>query len=171
MSALYKDIIERGLRHRSLYTRFLKSLKTRKRLALDSLFQEAHEAAFAVIDCLECGRCCKHLGPRVKDRDLKALAKQERLKPASFAEKYLRIDEDGDMVFKTMPCPFFASDGYCTVYESRPGACRDYPHLDNGRQWNQIRLHVENLEYCPAVILAVENLNMNIGTNQRGHRG
>ena len=68
------------------------------------------------------------------------------------------VDEDGDMVFASMPCRYFGPDGYCHIYEDRPAACRDYPHLDRGRQKARTALHTQNLEHCPAVILAVEHL-------------
>ncbi len=28
------------------------------------------------------------------------------------------------------PCPFLGDDNYCSVYEARPKACREYPHTD-----------------------------------------
>lgn len=148
----------RGRKNNQKYSAFLKGLKKQRKLPLDTLFMDAHLAAFEEIDCLECGRCCTSLGPRLKNRDVERLSRRERIKPALFIEKYLRTDEDGDQVFQSMPCPFFGNDGYCVVYEDRPQACRDYPHMDNGRQQNLIKLHIENLNHCPAVILAVEKL-------------
>lgn len=154
----YAEIMARGFRNKDRYVSYLKQLKKQRKLPLDTLFMDAHLAAFEEIDCLDCGRCCSELGPRLKNRDIERLSRRERIKPASFMDKYLRTDEDGDQVFQSMPCPFFGNDGYCLVYEDRPEACRDYPHLDKGRQQNFIRLHIENLNHCPAVILAVEKL-------------
>ncbi len=154
----YTEILERGLRNKIKYAGFLKNLKKKRKLALDSLFRDAQLSAFESIDCLQCGRCCTELGPRIANKDVLRLAKREGLKPAKFIKNYLRTDEDNDLVFGTMPCPFYGSDGYCVVYEDRPDACREYPHMDQNRQRNRIGLHIENIIHCPAVVLAVEEL-------------
>ena len=156
MTEFISDIVLRGSRNKSRYTKFLKNLKKSGKIPLDTLFRNAHEEAFALIDCLECGRCCFSLGPRILNKDITRLARRTRSKPAQFIKNYLRTDEDGDFVFKTMPCPFLGSDNYCLIYEDRPEACRDYPHMNGGRQSGRINLHIENLAHCPAVILAVE---------------
>lgn len=43
---------------------------------------------------------------------------------------YLRVDEDNDKVFKSMPCPFLGEDNLCSIYDIRPKACREFPHTD-----------------------------------------
>ncbi len=158
MSDFITEIMDRGIRNKGKYISFLKKLKNQRKLPLERMFKEAHNEAFSQIDCIECGRCCLGLGPRLTNKDVTRLARRERLNPADFINKYLRTDEDNDLVFKKMPCPFLGSDNYCFVYEDRPKACRDYPHMDHGRQTGRISLHIENLSYCPAVILAVEEL-------------
>ncbi len=161
MSNLINEIMDRGIRNKGKYISFLKKLKQLRKIPLERLFNEAHDEAFSQIDCLECGRCCRELGPRLNNKDVTRLARRERLKPADFIKTLLKTDDDNDLVFKKMPCPFLGSDNYCFVYEDRPDACRDYPHMDHGRQTGRISLHIENLSYCPAVILAVEELMKN----------
>ena len=156
MTEFISDILLRGNRNKSKYAGFLRNLKKNRKIALDTLFRNAHEEAFAHINCLDCGRCCFSLGPRILNKDISRLARRNRIKAAHFINDYLRVDEDGDFVFKTMPCPFLGSDNYCLIYEDRPEACRDYPHMDGGRQSSRINLHIENLAHCPAVILAIE---------------
>jgi len=158
MEKYIDEIMHRAERNRQRYADFLKSLKKKRKIPLEALFKEAHAAAFSVIDCLDCGRCCRKLGPGIKNKDISRLAGRERTKPAEFIRKYLITDEDDDLVFKKMPCPFLGNDNYCFVYEDRPEACRDYPHMDRGRQSGRIALHINNLAYCPAVVLAVEYL-------------
>lgn len=150
--------MNRGKQHRSRYTAFLKDLKKNRRLPLETIFADAHHHAFEDIDCLQCGRCCSGLGPRLREKDVARLAKREKMKLSGYADTRLCRDEDGDWVFSSMPCPYFGSDGYCNVYEDRPEACRDYPHMDSGRQKSRIAMHIENIDHCPAVILAVEYL-------------
>ena len=45
-------------------------------------------------------------------------------------EQYLRLDEDGDYVVKTTPCPFLGSDNYCSIYDVRPSDCERFPYTD-----------------------------------------
>ena len=154
----YGRIMERGRKNLVPYTAFLNTIRKNRRLPLDRMFHDAGEEAFTRIDCMKCGRCCSGLGPRLGERDISRLAGRERIKPATFIDQYLKTDEEGDLVFTSMPCPFFGGDGYCLVYEDRPDACRDYPHMSRGRQKTRIPLHIENLRHCPALILAVEFL-------------
>ena len=158
MNSRYDKIMERGRRKQTVYASFLKSLRKKRIPGLDERFIEASDFAFNHINCLLCGHCCTHLGPKLNDKDINRLSKNQRMKPVHFMESYLRRDEDGDMVFQSMPCVFLGPDNLCRVYTERPSACRDYPHMDNGRQKNRIPMHIENLIYCPAVILATEYL-------------
>jgi Fe-S-cluster containining protein len=80
------------------------------------------------------------------------------MKDAAFVEQYVRVDEDRDQVFKSMPCPFLGADNYCSVYEHRPKACREYPHTDRVKQHQLLNLHFKNAEICPAVEHVLENI-------------
>ncbi|MCD8261039.1 MAG: YkgJ family cysteine cluster protein [Bacteroides sp.] len=73
-------------------------------------------------------------------------------------ETYLRIDEDNDYVFKSMPCPFLGTDNYCCIYEDRPKACREYPHTDRKKFYQLYSLSIKNSTTCPAVLEILERL-------------
>ncbi|MDY0142115.1 MAG: YkgJ family cysteine cluster protein [Bacteroidales bacterium] len=118
---------------------------------LDATFLELHEKAFEHIDCLECANCCRSLGPRLTDVDITRLAAYLKLKNTDFISQYLKIDEDKDYVFKTMPCPFLMDDNYCMVYKSRPKACREYPHTNQKNIKSILSVCVKNIETCPVV--------------------
>jgi Fe-S-cluster containining protein len=140
--------------------KFLKKLKSKKPRRLDDVFAGLHHQVFEQVDCLKCANCCRNLGPRISHKDLERLAKFLRMKPLDFIAQYLRIDEDNDYVFQSMPCPFLADDNYCMVYESRPKACREYPHTDSKKMVTLLNLALKNTETCPAVFLVVEELKM-----------
>jgi len=125
---------------------------------MDLIVHALHEKYSSTIDCLQCARCCKSLGPRIEDKDVDRMAKKLRMKSADFMAKYICIDEDGDKVFNTMPCPFLASDNYCTIYESRPKACREYPHTDRKRFYQIYHLSIKNAPTCPIVYEVLEEL-------------
>ena len=122
----------------------------KKKLAkMDEVVHQLHEDFSDKIDCLSCANCCRSLGPAIYDKDIERIAKALRQRPSDIIESYLKVDEDGDYVFKTMPCPFLMADNYCSIYESRPKACREYPHTDRRRFEQIYRLTVTNSSTCP----------------------
>lgn len=139
------------------WKKFLSQNK-KKLEGMDLVVHALHEKYSEVIDCLKCARCCKELGPRIEEKDVERIAKALRMKSMDVINQYFRTDEDGDRVFKTMPCPFLPSDNYCSIYDSRPKACREYPHTDRKRFYQIYNLSVKNAETCPIVYEVLENL-------------
>jgi uncharacterized protein len=142
----------------SINKAFFKNIKPGKARLLDNITHQAHHQVFEKINCLDCGNCCKSLGPRLNERDIRQMAKATHLKPSAFEEKYLQIDEDGDYIFKNLPCPFLMNDNYCSVYENRPKACREYPHTHQPEILKKSKLHIINSTTCPAVFEILENI-------------
>jgi len=137
-----------------------KQLKRKKPRDLDTQTLTLHEEVFEKIDCLACANCCRSLGPRITDNDIQKLAKALKLKPGKLTELYLKLDEDGDYVFQNMPCPFLMDDNYCMVYDSRPKACREYPHTNRKRFDQAFSVTLKNVYTCPAAYLIVEKLKL-----------
>ncbi|MCD8263738.1 MAG: YkgJ family cysteine cluster protein [Tannerellaceae bacterium] len=137
---------------------FFKSIKKNRLRMLDDTIHALHEEVSDEIDCLHCANCCRSLGPRITDRDIEKMSGALRLKPQEVVNRYLRIDEDNDYVFKEMPCPFLGSDNYCSIYEDRPKACREYPHTDRKKFFQIHALTIKNAETCPAVYEILERL-------------
>ncbi len=136
--------------------------KNKKRLdKMDTIVHELHNRFSSEIDCLQCANCCRSLGPAIYDKDIDRMAKALRVKPSDVVANYLKIDEDGDYVFQSMPCPFLMPDNYCSIYESRPKACREYPHTDR-KKFSQIyKLTVENTQTCPIAYEVLRELVKN----------
>lgn len=137
---------------------FLKKLKKKKPKELDDFVHGLHIDAFSEFSCLDCANCCKTIGPRLIDKDVERLARHLKMKPSEFMEMYIRVDEDGDMIFREHPCPFLMPDNYCMVYESRPRACREYPHTDRKRFYQILNLSHKNCETCPVVFEIFEEM-------------
>ena len=137
---------------------FFKKLKKNQLRELDDTIHYLHEEVFEEIDCLSCANCCRSLGPRITDRDIEKIGSTLRMKPKDVDTNYLRIDEDGDYVFKTMPCPFLGDDNYCSIYSNRPKACREYPHTDRKKFIQIANLTIKNAETCPAVFEVLNRL-------------
>lgn len=137
---------------------FLNKLKSKRFRNLDDVFQTAHEEVFEKIDCLTCANCCKTTSPIFYQKDIDRVAKRLRMKPFEFIEKYLKIDSDEDYVLKQAPCPFLGDDNYCSVYEDRPTACREYPHTDRKNIYQILDLTYKNTLVCPAVLKIVDEV-------------
>ncbi len=131
--------------------KFYSRLKKRPPAGIDEEVKSLDTEAFSRIDCLKCANCCKTISPVFKERDITRLSDHFKLRPADFVAKYLFLDEEGDYVLKSEPCPFLMHDNYCSVYEHRPFACRSYPHtatLPLKKSWELI---IKNSAVCPAV--------------------
>lgn len=139
------------------WKRFL--AKNKKKLeSMDLKVHALHDDVSERTDCLLCANCCRSLGPRITDKDVERMAKTLRMKAAEVTSKYLRIDEDNDLVFQSMPCPFLGNDNYCSIYESRPKACREYPHTDRKRFYQIYNLSIKNAYTCPIVYEVLEKI-------------
>jgi Fe-S-cluster containining protein len=137
---------------------FFKKLKRSKPKNLDALFHKTHDEVFAKTNCLSCANCCKTTSPIFYQKDIERAAKALNMKPGVFLQTYLYMDEEGDFVLKTAPCSFLDENNYCSIYESRPAACREYPHTNRKKMAQILDLTYRNTMVCPAVLEIVEKL-------------
>ncbi|MET3644842.1 YkgJ family cysteine cluster protein [Streptococcus gallinaceus] len=140
------------------HRKFLASLKKKAPKNLDKIVQQVHTEVFNEIDCIKCANCCKTLGPLFTEADIQRISKHFRMKLSPFEEMYLKVDEDGDKIFKSMPCPFLGEDNLCSIYDVRPKACREFPHTDRKKIYQINHLTIKNTLTCPAAYLFVEKL-------------
>ncbi|HEX2630088.1 MAG TPA: YkgJ family cysteine cluster protein [Chitinophagaceae bacterium] len=138
-----------------LYKQFLQRADKNKVL---KQLPDLHEEAFEKIDCLQCANCCRNYSPRFKTPDVKRIAKHLRMKESVFIETYLKVDDDGDFVVKTSPCPFLGSDNFCTIYEERPSDCRRFPYTDEDVIIKRQALTLKNSSFCPITYYVLEKL-------------
>lgn len=151
----YRDLAHQK---QKVHKKFLAGLAKKPPKNLDRLAQRAHDDMFSRIDCTLCANCCKTLGPLWTEADIERVAKHLRMKVSDFETRYLRVDEDGDKVFQTMPCPFLGADNLCSIYEVRPKACREFPHTDRKKIYQINYLTIKNTLTCPAAYEFVEEL-------------
>ena len=141
---------------------FFNKLKKRPPKQLDYLMQDLHDNEFQRTDCLKCANCCKTTGPLFTDKDIERIAKHFKMKIHQFTEQFLRIDEDNDYVLQSVPCTFLGADNYCSIYDVRPKACREFPHT-NRKKFQQItNLTMKNIAICPAAYNIVEAMKKRI---------
>jgi Fe-S-cluster containining protein len=142
---------------------FIKWLQKNAPSNIDNLIHELHDEVFEAVDCLECANCCKTVGPAITDVDIERLSKHLKIKPSKLIELHIEMDDEHDYIFKAHPCPFLLSDNYCSVYDSRPKACREYPHTDRRRSMQLLQLHKTNITFCPAVYEVFNRLKVKLG--------
>lgn len=138
--------------------RYFKKLAQRKPKELDATVATLHGEVFEHTDCLQCANCCKTASPIFRDKDIERIAAHFRMRPGDFVEKYLHIDEDGDYVLNTQPCPFLGAGNHCSIYDIRPKACREYPHTDRKNFHQILDLSLKNTTVCPAAFEVVKRL-------------
>ena len=119
---------------------------------------DLHEEAFERIDCLQCAACCKNYSPRFKTPDIKRISKHLGMKESQFIETYLRVDEEGDYVVKSSPCPFLGADNFCSIYEERPSDCQRFPYTDEDVILKRQPLTLKNSTFCPITYYVLDRL-------------
>ena len=154
-----EDLLENWERkaadHQKSYKQFLQKADQRKTIRQ---LPDLHEEAFSKIDCLDCAACCKNYSPRFKTPDIKRISKELRMKESVFIDTYLTLDEDGDYVAKTKPCPFLGADNFCSIYEVRPSDCHRFPYTDEDVLLKRPAITLKNASFCPAVYYVLERL-------------
>lgn len=156
----YKVLLKQADQEKKSIANKIKRLKKKKKGEVDSLMHDLHEEAFEEIDCLKCANCCTTTGPLLTQKDIERIAKYQRMKPGEFVDQFLHIDEDQDYIFNEMPCVFLGDDKYCSIYDVRPKACREYPHTDRNNQQGILPLTAKNALICPAVAYILERIKV-----------
>lgn len=108
-----------------------------KKISIPVRSQGAAKGPRKSYDCAKCpGYCCSYQLIEIGKRDIARLGKHFGLEYADAEERFTKYDASQkarvlrhrkDKVFDTI-CMFFdQKERRCTVYEARPGVCRDYP--------------------------------------------
>jgi Fe-S-cluster containining protein len=159
LERIWPDFKELARSKRKENKKFFTRLHGQDPKRLNEQFHAMHEEVFAETDCLTCARCCRTTGPLLTKQDIGRISKKQGMKAADFEKQYLRVDEDGDWVMKSLPCPFLELDtNKCTIYEYAPKACRQYPHTDHPNMKSILGLTETNVRHCPAVFEMVERM-------------
>lgn len=141
--------------HQKRYRQFLQKPDKNKVLAV---LPDLHDEAFAKINCLSCAACCKNYSPRFKPPDIKRISKHLKMRETEFIETYLTMDEDGDYVTKSKPCPFLGADNFCAIYEVRPSDCVRFPYTNEDVLLKRPQITLKNSTFCPIVFYVLEKL-------------
>ncbi len=131
--------------------------------AIDDLFKKESTKAEAKINCLTCGNCCKTISPIIEENEIASLSQALGILPSELFQLYVEMDEDGDFVFKSQPCPMLdLSTNMCKIYEQRPNSCREYPHTNTKGVRGYFDILKINHELCPIVQQVVKNIEIEL---------
>ena len=155
MSDLLHNWEKKSIQRQKQYRDFLQ--RADKNKVLQKL-PVLHEEAFKKIDCLKCANCCRNYSPRFKTPDIKRISRHLKMRESEFIDRYLKVDEDGDFVAKTLPCPFLGPDNFCSIYEQRPSDCHRFPYTDEDVILKRQQLTLKNSTFCPIVYFVLEKL-------------
>ena len=162
MEEILKYLPEKAKDKHKENKKFLGRLRKKPPRDIDRQMLDIHVEEFSKTDCLSCANCCKTTGPLFTHKDVERISKHFKMKPGNFIETYLKIDEDNDMVLQQVPCAFLGADNYCSIYEVRPKACREYPHTDRKDFHKISNLTIKNTAICPAAYNIVEEMKRRI---------
>ncbi|MEP2280923.1 YkgJ family cysteine cluster protein [Maribacter sp.] len=158
MEEVLRDLPKKAQEKHNENKKFFVKLRKKPPKNLDYIMQDLHEAEFERTDCLSCANCCKTTGPLFTNADVERISKSFRMKPQKFIETYLRVDEENDYVLQQTPCTFLGTDNYCSIYDVRPKACREFPHTDRKKFQQISNLTLKNVAICPAAFNIVEEM-------------
>lgn len=122
---------------------------------VDIKARELDQQVFEQMDCLSCANCCKSHPPLVSNKDIKRIAKHLNMPPKTFRRKYVLEDINGELSFNYVPCRFLQEDNKCSIYEVRPNACREFPHIGQNGFHRRAKLNAQNTLVCPAAFEVV----------------
>lgn len=150
--------------------KFLNHLKHKPPKDLDEVMGKLHEETFRKTDCMQCANCCKTTGPLFLRPDIDRISKYLKMKPTDFETRFLRQDEDNDVVLQQLPCAFLNADNSCNIYDVRPRACREFPHTDRKKFYQINHLTLKNVAICPATYGIVERMKQLYAAKNDGTR-
>ena len=79
----------------------------------------------------------------------------------------MKIDDEQDYVLNSLPCSFLGKDNYCSIYNVRPRACKEFPHTSRKKQYQLLNLTKKNLKVCPAAYNIIEEVKNSLDKNLR----
>jgi Fe-S-cluster containining protein len=132
---------------------------------LDALVDAIAAAILPFIDCTACANCCRAIAVGLTPEDMLPLAAVLESTPQRITTDYVdrkagaRWGEWG--VFHESPCPLLRGKR-CSVYDSRPQSCRDYPAFTPDFRWLKDEI-IRGAGQCPIIFNVIERLKDRLG--------
>ena len=131
-------------------------LKGQKSFKTDKIVHGLYKKFSKEIDCTTCGNCCLCLKTGVNENEIIRLSGILNISVEKMREQYIEKFDRSDSL-KNLPC-IFLKDLKCSIYESRPGDCKSYPHLHKKDITSRLLSVIGNYSECPIVFNVFEEL-------------
>ncbi len=129
---------------------------------IDSLVKALSGKYFALIDCKECGNCCRTLELNFTEPELHTIAKSMQQSIDEFKKRFV---VEGIM----NPCPAL-NGNLCSIYEHRPEDCRSFPHLEKTYFVTRLYGVLDSIAICPIAFNAFEELKAKLNWSKHRER-
>lgn len=150
---------EEGERRRAERLEFRRHLKQHHG-HFEVLYEMAREVEGRT-DCKACGRCCRETRVEVSEEDLEGLGEVLGLSAEAVRHECV---EGGELRQVAGECVFLVR-GECLVYEGRPKACREFPHVDGHGMTlgSRVESVFRHAEVCPILEEAIGEFMQRMG--------
>lgn len=153
------NISDKSLENFEQHERFKNYLKQTEISDLDQLVQQLNTEVSALIDCQQCGNCCKSLMIVVTAEEADRVSNSLEITRTDFDQQYLEKGGHELMLMNSMPCSFL-KDNSCTIYEQRFEGCREFPALHLPYFNKRLFAHFIHYGRCPIIFNVIERLKI-----------
>ena len=120
------------------------------------------------IDCTACANCCRQTLVGVSNLDIERVARYLGTEPVEVVRQYTIPDPDDStarVLRHTKDGCTFLDGNLCMIYEARPHACREFPHLATSARSLGSRMPsvFKRACLCPIVYNVLESYKKLIG--------
>jgi hypothetical protein len=131
------------------------------------IFRILANEASKQVDCTECANCCRFSQVTVTRQDLSAIAAYLDDNVATVSRLYTDPEPDAPALRALKSsrdgCVFLHRN-LCLIYEARPTACREFPHIGESRSLGgRPASHDRWAELCPILGQAIERYKVITG--------
>lgn len=129
---------------------------------MDKEVQGLNAAISPMIDCTQCGNCCKSLMINVSEKETEQLAAYLQTSTTTVIKEFLEVSSNGKMVINQIPCHFL-KENKCSIYDNRFSGCREFPHLHQTGFTGRLFSIFMYYPICPIIFNVVEALKTRTG--------
>jgi Fe-S-cluster containining protein len=120
------------------------------------------------IDCTTCANCCRNSVVPADASDIEVIAQDLGVDAEEARRLYTIADPDapgGRVLESTRDGCIFLDGNLCIIYESRPKACRDFPHVAPGVRslGGRFSSLCRWASFCPIIYNALEKYKHVVG--------
>jgi len=138
----------------------------------DKRFQILASEVQRHVDCTACANCCRHSVVSVTHSEVDRIASYLAAAPETVVRLYTDPDAGAPalrILKNSGNACVFLDGNLCTIYEARPKACRDFPHVAIGSHslGSRAASHDHWAALCPIIFNALESYKHLTGFHPR----